>query len=194
MKKIMFMLAAVCAAVAVQAAYVDWQYEGNNAGGDTSWGGTKAGDASPYTAYLLTEAAYKGLGDTWDQSKLAAAAVDSSTLIYEKTGKGSKMYYTTHQDGGTTPSVRVVEAASGNYYVIIGNGTYFAVATGPASVTAYDDPTAAATGKTPSITLNGKDNTALSFNSYPSGDTPEPTSGLLLLVGGAMLALRRKQK
>ncbi len=27
-----------------------------------------------------------------------------------------------------------------------------------------------------------------------SGDVPEPTSGLLLLVGGALLALRRKQK
>ena len=27
-----------------------------------------------------------------------------------------------------------------------------------------------------------------------SGDIPEPTSGLLLLIGGAMLALRRKQK
>ena len=26
------------------------------------------------------------------------------------------------------------------------------------------------------------------------GGVPEPTSGLLLLVGGAMLALRRKQK
>ena len=26
------------------------------------------------------------------------------------------------------------------------------------------------------------------------GDAPEPTSGLLLLIGGAMLALRRKQK
>ena len=28
----------------------------------------------------------------------------------------------------------------------------------------------------------------------PTSDVPEPTSGLLLLVGGAMLALRRKQK
>ena len=27
-----------------------------------------------------------------------------------------------------------------------------------------------------------------------SGDIPEPTSGLLLLVGGAMLALRRRQR
>lgn len=26
------------------------------------------------------------------------------------------------------------------------------------------------------------------------GDVPEPTSGLLLLIGGAMMALRRKQK
>ena len=31
-------------------------------------------------------------------------------------------------------------------------------------------------------------------NNWKGGDVPEPTSGLLLLVGGAMLALRRKQK
>ena len=34
------------------------------------------------------------------------------------------------------------------------------------------------------------------FTTYTpsSGDIPEPTSGLLLLVGAGMLALRRKQK
>ena len=31
-------------------------------------------------------------------------------------------------------------------------------------------------------------------NNWKGGDVPEPTSGLLLLIGGAMLALRRKQK
>ena len=37
--------------------------------------------------------------------------------------------------------------------------------------------------------------TAASIQTHSdAGDVPEPTSGLLLLVGGAMLALRRKQK
>lgn len=39
---------------------------------------------------------------------------------------------------------------------------------------------------------------ATAFNSgtgwTEAAGTPEPTSGLLLLLGGAMLALRRKQK
>ena len=32
------------------------------------------------------------------------------------------------------------------------------------------------------------------YKPFGGSDVPEPTSGILLLVGGAMLALRRKQK
>ena len=42
--------------------------------------------------------------------------------------------------------------------------------------------------------VSGITKTAQSGGGGGSGDVPEPTSGLLLLVGGAMLALRRKQK
>ena len=36
--------------------------------------------------------------------------------------------------------------------------------------------------------------TGWNTNGGGSTDVPEPTSGLLLLIGGAMVALRRKQK
>ena len=56
------------------------------------------------------------------------------------------------------------------------------------------------------VALKGTGSTTFAFGSQagatwtkygsdvPGSDTPEPTSGLLLLIGGAMLALRRKQK
>ncbi len=47
-----------------------------------------------------------------------------------------------------------------------------------------------------SITFGNAGQLGYKWNSLSSGggDVPEPTSGLLLLVGGALLALRRKQK
>ncbi len=68
---------------------------------------------------------------------------------------------------------------------------YNVVATGLTG-TYYDntDPLAippTAMGKTVTTAIT-------SVTSFSGGDVPEPTSGLLLLVGGAMLALRRKQK
>jgi hypothetical protein len=43
---------------------------------------------------------------------------------------------------------------------------------------------------------NGLSTAMFNANTFADAptDVPEPTSGLLLLVGGAMLALRRKQK
>lgn len=54
---------------------------------------------------------------------------------------------------------------------------------------------------TKSVALKGTGATVFAFGSQANAtwttygsDVPEPTSGLLLLIGGAMLALRRKQK
>ena len=54
---------------------------------------------------------------------------------------------------------------------------------------------------TKSVALKGTGATVFAFGSQAGAtwtkygsDVPEPTSGLLLLIGGAMLALRRKQK
>ena len=203
MKKLVVGLFAVCAAVSAQAAYVDWQYEGSNAKNDTSWGTSTSEAANGYTAYLLTAAAWDSIKTTaTGQSDIASKALDSSTLIYERTAK-SKSYYTTHADGATVPGVRAATVANktDNYYVILANDDGFSIVVNNASITGYDNITQSGSGLTPGATLSGQDNAAMITavnQAYPGGGSgggvPEPTSGLLLLVGAGMLALRRKQK
>ena len=199
MKKLVVGLVAVCAAVAAQAAYVDWQYEGKNAKNDTSWGVSTTTAANGLSAYLLTAADWTSIKDTatWE-SDIAGKALDSSTLIFEKTSK-SVSYYSTHQDGKEVAGARAatVDKTTDNYYIILANDSGFSVVADNVKITAYTDITQGGSGLTPGTTVTGATNPAASsFTAYATGggDVPEPTSGLLLLVGGAMLALRRKQK
>lgn len=199
MKKLMFILCAVVTACAANAAYVDWQYSIS----DAKTGGTGIDYADGYTAYFMTAAAYNTLTakESWGASDLAAASLDSSELIV---GSGSKKLnvWATGNDGKT--SIRQVAADTGNYYVILGTADGYDVVLENVSVTAYSDPAGAGTGLTPDVTIGpgaAVDAATLSFADFPTGPTPgptpgipEPTSGLLLVVGGAMLALRRKQK
>ena len=193
MKKLMIGLFAVCAAVAAQAAYVDWQYEGANAKNDTSWGTSTSAAANGYTAYLLTAAAYDGIKTSMTKSAIAGAALDSSTLIFEKTQK-SKSYYTTHAEGKTVASVRTVEASSGNYYVILANDDGYSIVANNVAITAFDTPGEAGSGKTAGITLSAQDNvTMITAARQAYSGIPEPTSGILMLVGLGALALRRRR-
>ena len=194
MKKLVFGLVAVLATVAAQAAYVDWQYE---TFGTANWGNSKTDAANGYTAYLLTAANWDSIKDSVSgTSAIAAKATDSSTLIFEKSGKGN-YYYSTHADGSQVAGVRQVEAASGNYYVILANDDGYSVVVDNVSITAYNDPTASGTGQTPGITKTSQSQSAIltPSSSYSGGSSgvPEPTSGLLLVLGGAMLALRRRR-
>ena len=194
----MVALFAVCAAVAAQAAFVDWQYQGMNAKNDYSWGTSTTEAANGYTAYLLTEAAWNGFKDAQGNisitgtDALASAALDSSTLIYEKTAK-SVAYYTTHADGATVAGARQVEAASGNYYIVIANSDGYSVVADKVAVTAYADQASGGTGLTPGLVLQKQSNDTAITGAASSFAVPEPTSGLLMLVGLGALALRRRR-
>ena len=196
MKKLIVGLFAVCAAVAAQAAYVDWQYEGTNAKNDTSWGTSKTDAANGYTAYLLTAANWDSIKTTAaGQSDIAAKATDSSTLIFEQTKK-SVSYYTTHADGSTLAGERQATVANknDNYYIILANSDGFAIVANNVAITGYDDASTGG-GQTPGLAKTGMSNaTAITgaMQSYPGG-APEPTSGILLLVGAGILGLRRKR-
>jgi len=173
MKKIMFMLAAIAFAVGVQGAQVAWKLTGNSS-------------MNGYKVYVL-------LGDaattTWaDEAAVAAAALTGGTGTMAKQGRDYAVLGTVNDD-------RVVKGDTVNLYYVIVNGDQFATTT-PYNATAgvYDISSGDSPVNATSVSGTGLTYTAFSGGGEPTGDTPEPTSGLLLLVGGAMLALRRKQK
>ena len=72
------------------------------------------------------------------------------------------------------------------------NGTWENVATG--QTISYTDLVSSGYVATGAIDANTAAANASNFNMGAAGDVPEPSSGLLLLVGGAMLALRRRRQ
>lgn len=173
MKKILCAIAAIATCMVASASAVDWQFTTKS----TSTGATGS------TAYLI-------LGDASSYETVdavVAASVDSAavTASGSKLVTGAQTWDASSAAVGSTASFSIVlvDSAKSGYYVAATGltGTYY----DPADTL---NPKPTGMSKTVSTAI-----TADSFTSF-SGDVPEPTSGLLLLVGGALLALRRKQK
>ena len=183
MKKLIIASIAAAVGLAVNAATVDWQL--------AITGGSTSGAYAGYTAYLVNASA-------WDAAKISAAIFTDSSIVLDSTtfnagtGKGSKTY-TTLVDS-TTAGTRSVDVSSlsegskmGVYYVILNTNKnpneYYTIS---------DTLTGrAATGE---ISLGSNisiANSTLSTATWTA--VPEPTSGLLMLLGMAGLALRRKR-
>ena len=177
---------AVVASLSVSAASVEWQ-----SGTITLQGGTQAGKGD-VTAYLfeLTKAEYDALSadkvyDTYKGSLDSADATKSSTAKGAANMNGKT---DTYGSGDTAYAAILYVSKDGDY--AIGNlASYTFTSSMDATVgdLASKLGGGAATGTPTPISWS-------STTGGGSGGVPEPTSGLLLLVGGAMLALRRKQK
>ena len=172
MKKLVVFMVALIAAVMSQAASLDWMY------------GASVSD-SGQTVYVLlgTEAVTE-----WESvDALSAAAVDSG-----KVARAGRVY----NASGIAASSAITKDSASIYYVIVAadGGSFSVTSVSDMKGSVYDPaaqestPGANESLSSANITVAGK-----SFGGG-SGDVPEPTSGLLLLVGGAALALRRKQK
>ena len=186
MRKLVVGLFVLGAAVATQAAYVDWKldYTITDAATISDWG---TSGATGYTAYLLTADAYDNLAKTDGKINaiadvVTAAGANKAALNYNKAGKSGKQLYTTGDQQAT------VGATDSNFYIILSDGNQYNVAVANASATPYADATGMGTGLTPNLTLSGI-TTAPSYTTF----APEPTSGLLMLVGFGALALRRRR-
>lgn len=175
MKKLVMMLAFVAAVVSAKAAALDWKVTGTVA-------------QENYTVYLLASDP-SGITSIED---LQAAAVDSAQIL--KKGSGARATYGTGDKAATGDSI----TKGGTYYYAIVSGAdatsfNFVEATGMSAMV-YDpnnqEPSPGVYGNFSAANIAA--GTKQDFGG--GGDVPEPTSGLLLLVGGAMLALRRKQK
>ncbi len=174
MKKVMFMLAAVAMATVANAAYVDWQF-----GKDTSLNGwtVYAFDAANQTTVLAALAAY----DATAQETIDGLVLGSATV-----SKGNAKKSGTDVGDATSLMLLAVNGA-------FADGVAYKYDTYDISGSTYTPPeTSPGYGALSSFTKSGT--VAANGGGGGGGDIPEPTSGLLLLVGGAMLALRRKQK
>ena len=178
MKKMLFIVASVLAMFMANAATVSWS-AANVFGSD---GTTKnsgvgymisAGDAATLNALLAGDdaaAAASWLADNAVNSVTPATAGMYSSAKTDY-ASGSASFFAVIFDAATV-------AESSNYFV-----TSTVSATVPGSgnkVVAFGNLSAATS--------------AAGANTAAGWATPEPTSGMLLLLGGALLALRRKQK
>ena len=179
MKKVVILAMAAVMACVVNASSVSWSF-------------TSANTYANYNVYLVTELASGGFEDVADiQSYALGSSGNSGTLA-----AGRKAATVAGSASG-------LSAAEGDtvdfYYVIVNpNDTSAGYWTLASSATAYETSathTDSAIGATDANALLSSAATAWKTSGGgESGGTPEPTSGLLMLVGGAMLALRRKQK
>ena len=174
MKKMMMFIAALVCAVGLQAAQVQWGGAIQNAdGSDTLPAGTQA--------FLL-----------WSDSAISQPAsfdgktgVVSTYTLTSDDSNGWGFFATYDKPGSDVNGYYAVLVQSGDKYSFYDAGqiTGTTPASGPTSIMVNADWQGTAT-----LTSGGF------VVAHQSGGVPEPTSGLLLLVGGAMLALRRKQK
>ena len=195
MKKLMFILAAVLAAGMMQAAQVTWNtstaVKGITSDSDPSFGSANAasGTLSLYV-WLVNEATYNstGIDKIWDTygSKLDTA----TQSVTGKSGATGANVKTTGLSFSTTENTP--------YYglVLVGldtdkDGTldYYIANKATANInTAGTDATVMNLAKN----IGGTGGTAITGWTSASS-IPEPTSGLLMLVGLAGLTLRRKR-
>ena len=193
MKKLMIAAAIVCAAAFAQAAAVAWNsgtiYVASDAAGTTGSGtaykATLSTGARPVTAYVyeLTLEAYT-----------AALAMDTAALYDTYFGKVD-----TKVAAKTTVGTGIASPAA---YTVADNSTVYGLVlyVDEANVNLPDGKDAfvkAALGSaevgTTALQVNNMITSNVVSSTWTAVPVPEPTSGLLLLLGVAGMALRRRR-
>ena len=176
MKKLMVAIIALTSAIVVKANSVDWAFTETVKTDKLA----SAVDMSGYTAYLFDTATWTGAesinNETFTLALGSAGITTTAAAAYTRWATGAQ----------TTSTTAAVGTSS--FYLVLFDGTNYTA--NQVEGTVYAD------GDLSSHT-QAQWSIAMSATPLASGDftaVPEPTSGLLLLVGGALLALRRKQK
>lgn len=180
MKKLMIAFASVAIAAGVQAANVDWKIQSNSAEIGNEMYAVLASSLTGKDLAKLYAADITGNALKWTDKK--DGYFDSATIV-NKSGKGTTEY-TVVSDAAlpvTDASVYLVAVtADGKEYAFLNASPY--------DVTAkvYAD------GASSPGAFSASNTAALTYTKFQSQDVPEPTSALLMLLGVAGLALKRK--
>ena len=192
MKKLMIAFAAVAAAVTLNAS----QY---------SWGFTNADNADHTGAYLEAGTALLYLG-TVSYDAATGWNTAGATLLGTSGQDSSTYWFGPVTAGSSNPSNDSINSAGGQAYTLIlleqsgvasinGYEGWYFLETGTSGTTIYmsgTDPVAVATMLSNTLT-SGVVGEGGNWALAQAAAVPEPTSGLLLLLGVAGLALKRRR-
>jgi hypothetical protein len=188
MKKLMTAVAIVCAAAFANAATVAW-----NSGAIVDHSGTALSAAGQVTAYLFT------IDATTYNSYVAMSGADVSTGLWadygEKLGTATATQANTYsKKAGGVANISAIDAVADTpvYIALLyvdtrESDTYFMGNVATMNWSGVGDPKVGSL----SLTVGGDLITGTGATSWQT--VPEPTSGLLMLLGMAGLALRRRR-
>ena len=178
MKKLIIAAAMVCAAAFAQAATVNWTISNVKADG----GGAPTAGWAVMAFYTEVGAGSSAIEAAIVSKEAASAAFETSTLAVSfGAGKVAAHDY----------AVAGITDTSKNYdfYFVVFNNSDATAATSYAMVSALNK---AYSGMASKYTASG-DFSSATWSEVPAPVIPEPTTGLLVLLGVAGLALRRRR-
>ena len=184
MKKIMILAAVVCAAVVSQAAAINWTVTGN---------GSSQKSKAVYIFESSSRSAIVALLEAGTSTGTAAGILSDATWTGAVKANGQTSSATTP---GAEGSIDLGEVATGNksYFAVVFNKTEALAADATKYYLSAD-----ATGHS-YTDLNPGEGVAVAMSiagvtavTIPTQAVPEPTSAMLLLLGVAGMALRRRR-
>ncbi len=191
MKKVLIVLSAIAMAFVARAANVNWTLTNIANLNDANVTASKD-NYSTFTAYLVDSSF--GINDfltALDNGTLTGNSniKETTQLGYNARGGGVRVNYT------STSGSYTVNQEYSFYTVVLNEDSSYYLMTGtksgsPKDLADLDMGWGSVDNYSGLAWTAVPDSTPVT----PGGEVPEPTSGLLLVVGGALLALRRRQK